>query len=234
MPFTITQNLFRHDSTTFTVVKCQDDAVSGEHLQPLLETVLAHGALGISATYDKTCRLSSIAFATLSQVLVVNISKSARHNFQDARQRRIARTKSLLQDRLLLNRNFPKYAFTMDQIAVALYLDLSIRIRDAVDMISVTTDGRHSLQALMTAMGGEVQLNKENVKSLFFNHSGLLTMNATLDVALKAWAACKAATLPDMSPRFASLSRIDTMAFSRVVRYSVHLSVAILTRHKKF
>lgn len=152
---------------------------------------------------------------------------------ETATQRRVARTRSLIQDRLLRNSKFQKYAFRMDQLAVALYLDLSIRIDDAVDMLSVTpNDSRQSPQALMNAMGGEVTLRKENVLSLFFGTSESPTVDVAARVALKAWAACRAATLRNMCSRFVSLPKIDTVAFPKAVWSLVPLCAAILIRHK--
>lgn len=232
MSFTITQNLFVGDPTTIIVVQCKDSAVNLQHLQPLLATAQEDGVLGISATYGAGCRLSSIALSTLSQVLVVNISRSSHDVPEDAR-RRIAKTKSLIQDHLLLNHKFPKYAFMMDEIAVSLYLDFSIRIDDAVDMLSVcATDGRHSPRALMNAMGGETKLQKKNILSLFFDTSRSSKVDASSKVALKAWAACRAATLPHMSSRLISIPRINTKAFPKAVWCLVHLHVAILTCRK--
>lgn len=227
MSLTVTQSLYLENFAAITVVKCNDDAVSMHHLQPLLDTALVDRVLGVSATFGQNCQLSSIAFSTLSRALVVNISE--RHT-SPAVNKRIARNRTLIQDRLLLNPDFRKYAFWMDQIAVALFQDLSIRIRDAVDMMSVsTTDNRHSLQALMNTMGGETVLDKKNVQSLFFN-TELSTMDTTAR-ALKAWAAYRAATHRHVSSRFASLPRIDTEAFPRTVRCFARLSVAFLTRH---
>jgi len=230
MSFTVSQNLFINDSTVVTVVKCNHDAVSIQHLQPLLDAT--DGVLGVSATYGGTCQLSSIAFSTLSQVVVVNFpARHASQPVQDAKQRCIARSKSLIQDHLLLNPELQKHAFKMDQLAVALYLDLSVRISNAVDMLSVTTnDNRQSLAALMNAMGGEMKLHKKNVQSLFFGTSESPTVDAATSVALEAWAACRAATLPHMSLRFASLPRIDTKAFPKTVWSMVYLHIALLTR----
>lgn len=227
MSFTIPQNLFLNDSTAITVVACNDDAEVEHHLQPLLDPT--NPVLGVAATYGKQSQLSSIAFATLSQVLVVNIP--ARHIPQPkeaTKQRRVARSRSLIQDRLLLNPDFQKYGFRMDQLASALFLDLSIRINDAVDMLSVTNASRQSLQALMNAMGGEAKLHKENVKSLLFDTSESSAVDAMAKVALRAWAACRAATLPDESSRFESLPRINTKAFPKAVWSLVLLRVAIL------
>ncbi|KAI9574018.1 hypothetical protein HD554DRAFT_2166881 [Boletus coccyginus] len=184
MSFTVSQNLFINYSAVVTVVKCDHDAVSIRHLQPLLN--VTDCVLGVSATYGEKCRLSSIAFSTLSRAVVIKLpARYAPQHKQSAKQRRIARSKSLIQDHLLLNPKFQKYAFKMDQLAVALYLVLLVHIDYAVDMLSVTTGhGRQSLAALMDAMGGEAILHKENVQSL-----------------------------PHMSSRFASLPRINTNAF---------------------
>ncbi|KAI9574025.1 P-loop containing nucleoside triphosphate hydrolase protein [Boletus coccyginus] len=135
---------------------------------------------------------------------------------------------SLIQDHLLLNPKFQKYAFKMDQLAVALYLDLLVHINDAVDMLSVTTEhSRQSLAALVDAMGGEAILHKKNVQSLFFDASESPTVDAATGVALEAWAACRAATLPHMSSRFAFLPRINTNAFPEA-----HLTaLASISRH---
>ncbi|KAF8554479.1 hypothetical protein OG21DRAFT_1066024 [Imleria badia] len=196
------------------------------HLQPLLDAT--DNVLGVSATYGKRCRLSSIAFSTLSQVLVVNIpARHASQPKQDTKQQRVAKSRGLIEDHLLLNPKFQKYAFKMDQFAVALYLDLSVSINDAVDMLSVVNGSRQSLQALMDAMGGETNLHKKNVESVFFNTSKSPTVDAAANVALEAWAACRAATLPHISSQFASCRRIDTVAFSKS-----HLdAVANISRH---
>ncbi|KAG9314970.1 P-loop containing nucleoside triphosphate hydrolase protein [Chiua virens] len=219
MSVTIPQNLFLNDDSIITVVKCGDDAVSAQLLQPLLDT--ADAVLGVAATYGENCQLSSIAFSTLSQTLVVNLVPR-----RGPQSRRVAASKTLIQDRLFLNPKLQKYAFKMDMLAVALFLDLSIRISGGVDMLSVTTtDSRESPQAMMNAMGGELKLNKKNVKSLFFDTASLV--DATSKVALEAWAACRAATLPDMASRFESLARINTEAFSRA-----HLvALANISRH---
>ncbi|KAF9223781.1 hypothetical protein BS17DRAFT_704462 [Gyrodon lividus] len=211
MSFTLSQNLFIGEFPPITVSQCDEDAVSPQLLQPLWDTA-TDCAIGVSTTHGERCQLSSIAFSTLSRVLVVNIPKSHVPWPKDrTKQQQVSRGRALLQEHILLCPRFHRYAFRMDQIATALYSDLSLRIDNAVDMLSVTTNGRRSLQCLMDAMGGEMTLRKENVKALFFAP----VKNATSGVALRAWAACRAATVPHMSPRFLSLLRIDTNALPR-------------------
>ncbi|KIJ13466.1 hypothetical protein PAXINDRAFT_81067, partial [Paxillus involutus ATCC 200175] len=216
MSLIVSQNLFIGNFPPITVSQCIEHALSAQFLQPLLDTV-AGGVIGVSATFRERCQLSAIAFSTLSRVLVVHVPKSNFPRPKDgAKQLQVSRARALLQERILLSPKFQKYAFRMDQIATALYSDLSLRIDDGVDMLSVTIDDRRSLQALMVCMGGETTLHKENVKALFFGPG----KDAAPGVALRAWVACRAATVKHMSDRFSSISRINTSALPKA-----HLTV---------
>ncbi|KAG2074300.1 P-loop containing nucleoside triphosphate hydrolase protein [Suillus decipiens] len=59
----------------------------------------------------------------------------------------------------------------------------------------------------MDALGGELLLQKQNVKILFARREGDAT---TKDVALQAWAACRTVAFPHMVSRFPRISRIAT------------------------
>ncbi|KAG2074302.1 hypothetical protein BDR04DRAFT_978422, partial [Suillus decipiens] len=76
------------------------------------------------------------------------------------------------------------YGYRIDRIALALFQDLSLCINGAVDILSVSDHSRRSLQATMNALGGEVLLQKDNVKTLFDHREGDA---ASKDVALQAW-----------------------------------------------
>jgi len=105
----------------------------------------------------------------------------------------------------------------MDRISISLFLDLSLRINAAVDILSVSPlDDRRSLQALMNALGDEDLLRKVNVKTLF---AGRRRKNAPTakDVTLQAWAAYRAATLAPMAPKYATLPRITTDTMPDIV-----------------
>ncbi|KAI6038716.1 hypothetical protein EDC04DRAFT_2541856, partial [Pisolithus marmoratus] len=78
-----------------------------------------------------------------------------------------------------------KYAFAMDRIAIALYLDLTLRIDRAVDILSVSLDDRRSPWALMDAMGGEETLDQSRVKELFFSNEFRPVSDS--DLVQQAW-----------------------------------------------
>ncbi|KAI6162370.1 hypothetical protein EDD17DRAFT_1695198, partial [Pisolithus thermaeus] len=126
----------------------------------------------------------------------------------ESKRKRTIRARSFLQKQILCNANYQKYAFKMDRIAIALYLDVALFIDDAVDMLSVSVHNRRSLQALMNAMGGELTLYKPNVKTLFFDNESRLVSDS--DLVQQAWAACQASTLSYMAVRLHALRRIRT------------------------
>ncbi|KAJ6576607.1 hypothetical protein DFH09DRAFT_364660 [Mycena vulgaris] len=100
----------------------------------------------------------------------------------------------------------------MDMAATSLYLDLGVRITDAVDLLSAAQDSRHSLAALMNVLGGEEGLEKDNLVTLFQLEENVSAPAS--QIALQAWTAWRAATLDSMTKRLVEVPRIDTRAFS--------------------
>ncbi|KIO15253.1 hypothetical protein M404DRAFT_70347, partial [Pisolithus tinctorius Marx 270] len=206
---TVTPRLFRNYSPQIVFETSSEDSLDARHLRSLLSTVMSEGAVGISASYRDSCQISAIAFSSPSRALVVHLTTSDLFLGRNDRKRnRIIQGRNLLQQQILCNANYQKYAFRMDRIAIALYLDMALCIDGAVDMLSVSLSGRRSLQALMNAMGGQLTLQKPNVKALFFNEESRSVSDSGL--AQQAWAACHAAILPHMAARFQALRRIRT------------------------
>ncbi|KAI6108081.1 P-loop containing nucleoside triphosphate hydrolase protein [Pisolithus sp. B1] len=199
---TVTPKLFKKESPGIVFETSSDDSLDAGHLRSLLNTVMSEGAIGISASYRANCQLSAIAFSSPSRALVVHLTNGDLSvGGNRSKRSRIIQGRKLLEEQILCNADYHKYAFRMDRIAIALYLDMALRIDRAVDMLSVSLSNRRSLQALADAMGGWSTLHQSNVKALFFNNeSG----------PIQAWAACQAAILPDMAVRFHTLRRIRT------------------------
>ncbi|KAG1841684.1 hypothetical protein DFJ58DRAFT_707767 [Suillus subalutaceus] len=207
---TLQQNVYKAKYEPITVEDVDENNVSSPALQCLIDSA-QDAAVGVAATYHSNCSLSSLAFATLTRALVVHFSK--KQNPQQKKKKGqeqqppVSQGRIFMQDQILCNIGIKLYGFRIDRIALALFLDLSLRINGAVDVLSVSTNNRRSLQAITDALGGEGLLNKDNVKTLFAHRKGDA---ASKDVALQAWAACRAATSDNMRLRFAAISRIDT------------------------
>ncbi|KAG1817481.1 P-loop containing nucleoside triphosphate hydrolase protein [Suillus subaureus] len=220
--FTLQQNVYKAHHGPITVEDVDENSVSSLALQRLIDSAQG-GAVGVAATYRTDCTLSSLAFATLTRALVVHFFAAKKQNLQHQQKKKgqeqhppVSPGRTLIQDRILCDPDIRLYGYRIDRIVLGLYLDLSLRINTAVDILSVSVSDRRSLEATMDALGGELLLQKQNVKVLFSHREGDATTN---DVALQAWATCRTVAFPYMASRFAGISRIATDAMP-----DVHLS----------
>ncbi|KAG1841688.1 P-loop containing nucleoside triphosphate hydrolase protein, partial [Suillus subalutaceus] len=215
--FTLQQDVYNADHEPIIVEDVDENNVSSPALQRLIDSAQS-AAVGVAATYRPDCTLSSLAFATLTRALVVHFFATKKQNLQYQQKKKkkkgqeqhppVSRGRTLIQDQLLCDPDVQFYGYRMDRIALGLYLDLSLRINAAVDILSISgKKARRSLEATMNALGGELLLQKQNVKILFAHREGNATTN---DVALQAWAACRTAAFPHMAPRFDILPRLAT------------------------
>ncbi|OAX30728.1 hypothetical protein K503DRAFT_180512, partial [Rhizopogon vinicolor AM-OR11-026] len=147
---------------------------------PLFLKSAQYGTVGVAATYRTDCSLLCLAFATLTRALVVHFSKQPneqpnqqqqqkkktwkmekkeekkkkregkKKKKQGQQQKPTIPPRTLLQDHILCDSNIQLYGYRMDRIAVAIFLELSLRINAAVDILSVSSGSRdrRSLQAI--------------------------------------------------------------------------------------
>jgi len=204
------QSVYTESHHAILIEDIHENSLSLPVLERLLKSV-QDGTVGVASVYRSDCSLSCLAFATLTRGLVVNFVASPKTKKGQEQQLPVYRGRTLLQDLILCDSNIQLYGYRIDRIAAALFLDLSLRINAAVDMLSVNPDryDRRSLQALMDALGGELLLRKKNVKTLFAPRGRRNPLSSN-EVVLQAWAACRAATLTHMAPRYAVISRIAT------------------------
>ncbi|KAJ7455344.1 P-loop containing nucleoside triphosphate hydrolase protein [Mycena galericulata] len=224
--FSVVQNIFKapHPPISATTWLCA--ALTRKILQEFLQTA-EDGILGVAPVYGTKRVLSVIAFASATKVLLVRLpttKKGRRPSTKEA---------DLLQDLILCAHSYSKAAFQMDVLATSLYHDLGLKIRGAVDLLSLAKDDRHSPAAIMNSIGGEASLNKPNVKVLFDGEEKLLNKAESLNTAaLQAWVAWRAATLEKLAERLKDEPRIDTSTlsearlsgFAKMVRHTCRLS----------
>jgi len=207
--FHIQPQVFKTSHPPVCVSVCHGSELKKSVVNAFLETVV-DDAIGVAPSYGSKCVLGTIAFSSLSQVLLVHLSTSRASRQLRARRSGKAVKCSLLED-ILCHQGSTKYAFKMDRLASALHLDLDIHITDGVDLLSVAKGDRHSVAALMTALGGEVTLNKAEVSMLFKDDEIGSDIRAT---ATQAWLSCYVAQLQHMSRRFANVARINTQVMN--------------------
>ncbi|KAJ7126876.1 P-loop containing nucleoside triphosphate hydrolase protein [Mycena epipterygia] len=225
-PFTIVQNIFKAPHPTIDVTTFPCAGLTRRVLKDFLDTA-DDGVIGVAPAYGTNCALSVLAFASSSNILIIRLTK---RNGKKAKGS-AAQEKGLLEELILCADSHSKFAFQMDVLATSFFIDLGLRLRDGVDLLSTAKASRHSLDAIMQSMGGVAGLNKPNVASLFEGDEKL-NKGTHKDVALQAWIAWRAATLDSMAVRLKKVPRIDTSsltearlsAFAKMVRDASRLS----------
>ena len=152
--------------------------------------------------------MSRLVLSTTTRVLIIDMS-STQKNMDTL-------------SKFLLDTTIMKSAFEMDKLAAALHIDFLLDIANAKDLLSVTKSGRHSLDAVMGALGGATTLSKQAVINIF-QHEERATIEPK-SAALQAWAACRACTIPFVAPRLDKVLPIYTTSIDRHVRYFTHIS----------
>lgn len=197
--FNVVQTIFPGHTEKIIANALYEDQLSQRILDRFLASVV-DGKIGLAPTYDEQQRLKSIAFASQGQVLIINFS---------AKTRSPSPKRELLMTRVFMDASLKKYAFHMDKLSTSIFLDLSLRMKAAVDILSLLPRGRYLILTKVLALGGEPKVDKESVARLFREDESS-TAEPTV-VATQAWAAYKAALA---QPASTSPSIIDTTTFS--------------------
>ncbi|KAH7922887.1 hypothetical protein BV22DRAFT_973466, partial [Leucogyrophana mollusca] len=236
--FIVPQNIFKAYHPPISAQSIHENALTDAILQRFLSSC-QDGAVGVAPVYGARCTLVMIAFSTLSHVLLVRLSGSSAKSQKPKKNFQTLTGRELLRDHILCHPQRQLYGFKMDKIAIALYLDLSLCVRAGADLLSISKkSNRHSLDAILQALGGELTLHKEAVKALFRHREGDHTLPT--DAALQAWAACRASSLSSMQRALLAIPRIDTQgmldthlaAFAKISRDSDRLDALKPTQVK--
>jgi hypothetical protein len=210
--FHIEPQIFKKSPSPIRVSVHHENDLKKDTINAFLETVVDN-AIGLAPSYGSRCVLSTIAFSSASQVLLIRLSTSkASRNVRRGKKGKKTIARSLLED--ITCYDSTKYGFIMDKLSAALHLDLGLRITDGVDLLSITKEHRNSRAALMEALGGELTLNKPKVFKLFEDEEIGSDIRAT---ATRAWAAYHVGRLQDMTKRLAVIPRINTRAIKSEV-----------------
>ena len=214
--FDVLQDIFRQSYPSIHVVSLDENAlVANPNILGNFLSTSDDGVIGLAPVYGAKCCLTTLAFSTLSNVLVIRFSSAKP---KGKKKRKTNRTTShltpgrkLLQDNIICHPERQKFAFRMDRLSASIFLDLGLRISGGVNLLSSSKSTRQSLDALMNALGGAINLYRENMKALFKHEETATT--PIRDVALQAWAACRAGSLKSLSKLQSKIPRIDTQDF---------------------
>jgi regulator of nonsense transcripts 1 len=214
----LVQDIFRQSHSSILVTIHQKANLTRAILKKFLETA-DDGVVGLAPGYGPNCVLSVLAVATSTTVLLVQFTKlNGKKRKKGKNGATQANELDLLEELIFCADSCSKFAFQMDILATSLYFDYGLRIRGAVDLLATGTgkDERHSLAAMMNALGGEGTLNKLRVGTVFSDEKFGKTSRLE-DVSLRAWCAWRAATLTNAAQRLNAAPRISTQDLDETV-----------------
>jgi hypothetical protein len=236
--FDIRQNIFKQAHPPIHVISIDELtlAATPQTLANFLSTAEHEdGVIGLAPVYGAKCVLTTLALSTLSQVMLVRFrSEKAKGKKKRKTNTHLTPAQALLRDNILCHPERHKYAFRMDRLSISLFLDLNLRITNGVDLLSASKSARRSIDAAMSALGGETTLHKANMIALFKHEE--TTTTPVKDLALQAWAACRAGTLSSLTKSLSKIPRILTLALdAKVCILVIHITYTdVFSKHLLF
>lgn len=204
--FTIQQNIFIDHHPLISLTICHE-GVLNEELVDFLEITCGH--IGLAPVYDAKCRLLKLAMATATRVFLITLSPPTATSSKKTKKTFV---RTSLQ-RIFSNPDVTTYAFKMDYVAAALYLDYGMHLAAGKRLLS---GSRKQLDGILAALGEDrVALNRTNIINLFRNEESF--SNEPKTTALQAWAAYQAATMPKTCGRVLKLPVINTLSIDAAV-----------------
>ena len=206
--FTIQQDIFIDYHPAISVTSCREDVLTLQQLGTFLKT--ANGHIGVAPVYDEKCCLSKLAMATACHVLLITFSPNTATTLKKSKKTVVR----LALESLFSHPDVTVYAFKMNYVAVALFLNHGIRLAAGKHLLSVST--RRQLDGLLETLGERrVALDKTNIINLFRNEESSANLPKT--TALQAWAAYQAATMPETCGPVLEIPVINTLAIDPTV-----------------
>lgn len=197
---TVKQNIFKREYPPISVTICGEPAT----LEHFLKEVPS-GHIGLAPVYGRKQRLTKLAMATASYVLVINLLSNTAASSKKLKKSPVCD----ILGKFFSTPGVTLHGFKMDYIAAALYFDHGIQLAASKRLLSVSTEKQ--LEGLMEALGGKELLNKAKVVDLFQNEE--TSRNNSETTVLQAWAAYQAATMPHVL----QLPVINTLAMDKMV-----------------
>ncbi|PSS19948.1 hypothetical protein PHLCEN_2v3121 [Hermanssonia centrifuga] len=172
-------------------------------------------AVGLAPGYTSAGKLTVIAVAVKARVLLIQFRSEVKKGTDV-----VVAARQLLHDELLCHDGNALFAFDMGPLAMALYLDHGLYVRNAIDVQSACTckGNRDPANAVEFAIGTtSYKVYRANVTDAF--SSSLWDPSkppSTTSVALKAWLAAWLPEVADMEERLREVQPIDTKGMSEL------------------
>ncbi|KAI0661728.1 P-loop containing nucleoside triphosphate hydrolase protein [Cubamyces menziesii] len=201
---TIYQNLIDDDYDPIVVQEdILESKLTKETFDDLLKDLPTPRFVGLAPIYTDSGTLTRLAVAVRTKIIVIQFHAKGKGAAA-------YKGREILSSEVLCNPDVLLLAFSCDKLAIALYHDQNIRVRNAIDVQSACSKGRQPLAAIAFAAGDDITIMKENIQATF--ESSTWDSKRVSTLALQAWVAQCLPSFPAMEDRFQAAKRIDTFS----------------------
>ena len=207
---TIYQNLIDDDYDPIVVQEdILESKLTKETFDDLFKDLPTPRFVGLAPIYTDSGTLTRLAVAVRTKIIVIQFHAKGKGAAA-------YKGREILSSEVLCNPDVLLLAFSCDKLAIALYHDQNIRVRNAIDVQSACSKGRQPLAAIAFAAGDDITIMKENIQATF--ESSTWDSKRVSTLALQAWVAQCLPSFPAMEDRFQAAKRIDTFSKTDAVR----------------
>lgn len=209
---TIYQNLIDDDHPPILV---NDEILESKLTKELFDTFFEGSPslrrVGLAPIFSESGTLCRLALAVRTKVIIIQFH--AKGKGAAAYQGR-----GVLSSQVLCNPDVMLLAFDFNKLAIALFVDQGLRVRNGVDIQDACGKDRdrEPLEAIKLAAGDDISVMEENVLATF--ESSTLDSKRTNAFALQAWVAQCLPNYPSMEDVFQGAHAINTEAMTEMVR----------------
>ena len=223
-------NLYQVPHLDLVAVEVEEAHLADFCRDPIVMDTFSSSLVGMACTQGTRGVLTHIAFAIPTHVLCVKLSRSISSAGKKGTRSKgqsspLARSREELK-KVLLNKKIRKAAFDMHKLALGLYHDHGLMIARAIDLQSTRIGDRQSLDMYVSLLGSETMVKKGAVADAFIGKG--MEAGSIQNLALRAWAACKAGLLADANGELRRSPLINATDIPIRVRFLLSVQATIL------
>ncbi len=165
--------------------------------------------VGLAPIFSESGTLCRLALAVRTKAIIIQFHAKGKGAAA-------YKGRGVLSSEVLCNPDVMLLAFDFNKLAMALFAELGLRVRNGVDIQSACGTDREPLATIKFAVGDDVSVMEENVLATF--ESSTLDTKHMNTFALQAWVAQCLPDYPSMEDLFQGAHTINTEAMSQMVR----------------
>lgn len=218
--FQLKQTLYKAPHPPVHFVQFTEAELSEDLVDSFLQTAVGD-TFGVAATYGARGVLTSVAFATPSRGVFVQMAKpgsKAKSKSKKRGQEAVngpLRGRDILHKGLLCRPGFRKLAFDVPRLVSAFNLDYGLTATQMIEIWSIFPSGRQTKSSLYKVLGGEDLLHLERASDIFLSEPA--DASALRYVCERAWASCQVNHIKQLQSKLLAISPIDTHTFNAKV-----------------